>query len=79
VLSSKGADVLSKEAAAVDFVRDAFGHLKAIAADAGGMRLLEASGIARDKGVVEAAKVDAFVEVAKVRQWTREPLVRTLA
>jgi catalase len=79
VLSSKGAQVLSKEAAAVDFVRDAFGHLKAIAADAGGMHLLQASGIARDKGVIEAAKVDAFVETAKVRQWAREPSVRTLA
>jgi catalase len=79
VLSSKGAEVLSKEAAAVDFVRDAFGHLKAIAADAGGMHLLQASGIARDKGVIEAAKVDAFVEAAKVRQWAREPSVRTLA
>jgi hypothetical protein len=35
VLSDEGAKELSLESAAVDFVRDAFGHLKAIAADQG--------------------------------------------
>ena len=35
VLSDAGAAALGKEAAAIDFVRDAFGHLKAIAADDG--------------------------------------------
>jgi len=32
ILSDAGAKALSKECAAIDFVRDAFGHLKAIAA-----------------------------------------------
>ena len=33
ILSDKGAKALSMESAAIDFVRDAFGHLKAIAVD----------------------------------------------
>lgn len=41
ILSDAGADMLSKEAAAIDFVRDAFGHLKAIAVDKGGQALLK--------------------------------------
>ena len=36
LLSAQGADMLMREAAAIDFARDAFGHLKAIAIDAGG-------------------------------------------
>ena len=35
ILSDEGAKALSVESAAIDFVRDAFGHLKAIAADKG--------------------------------------------
>ena len=36
ILSDEGAKMLSTESAAIDFVRDAFGHLKAIAVDKGG-------------------------------------------
>src|SRR5665647_2144177 len=36
ILSDEGAQTLSRESAAIDFVRDAFGHLKAIAVDKGG-------------------------------------------
>jgi len=36
ILSDEGATALSVESAAIDFVRDAFGHLKAIAVDKGG-------------------------------------------
>ena len=79
VLSDSGAAMLSKEAAAIDFVRDAFGHLKAIAVDKGGQAVLAAAGIERDAGVVDATQAKAFVAAAKTRQWAREPSVRTLA
>jgi len=79
VLSEEGGKKLAKEAAAVDFVRDAFGHLKAIAADAGGQALLKAGNVAKDKGVMEAGDPKGFVAAAKTRQWDREPKVRTLA
>lgn len=79
VLSDEGGKRLAKEAAAVDFVRDAFGHLKAIAADAGAQAVLKAGGIGKDAGVVDAGDAKAFVKAAKTRQWDREPKVRTLA
>jgi len=79
VLSKDAGAMLAKEAAAVDWVRDAFGHLKAIAADAGAQAVLKAAGVARDAGVVDAGDVAAFIRAAKTRQWAREPKVRTLA
>ena len=41
ILSKESTTILCKEAAAVDFVCDAFGHLKAIAVDDGGQYLLD--------------------------------------
>lgn len=79
VLSDEGGKRLAKEAAAVDFVRDAFGHLKAIAADAGAQAVLKAGGVGKDAGVVDAGDVKSFIKAAKTRQWDREPKVRTLA
>ncbi|MHB1353244.1 MAG: catalase [Thiobacillus sp.] len=79
VVSDDVAKMLLKEGAALDFVHDAFGHLKAIAADAGGQALLDAAHVVRDAGVVDAADVDAFIAAAKTRQWAREPSVRILA
>ena len=79
VLSDEGAKTLSMESAAIDFVRDAFGHLKAIAADKGGQMLLKAANVEQDAGVVDAKDKDAFITAAKTRQWTREKSVRTLA
>ena len=79
ILSDEGAKALSKEGAAIDFVRDAFGHLKAIAADTGGKALLKVANIATDAGVVDARDNDAFLAAAKTRQWDREKSVRTLA
>jgi catalase len=79
VLSEAAGQRLAGEAAAIDFVRDAFGHLKAIAATAGGQSVLAAAGIAKDAGVVEAGDAKAFVRAAMTRQWAREPTVRTLA
>jgi catalase len=79
VLSATGARSLSKEAAAIDFVRDAFGHLKAMGVDAGGRSLLEKAGIEADAGVVDVGDKKAFIAAAKTRQWDREASVRTLA
>ena len=79
VLSPEGGKLLSREAAAVDWVRDAFGHLKAIAADAGAQAVLKAGGVGKDAGVLDAADAKEFIRQAKTRQWDREPKVRMLA
>ncbi|HEX4424955.1 MAG TPA: catalase [Terriglobales bacterium] len=79
VLSDEGAKALSVESAAVEFVRDAFGHLKAIAADEGAKALLKAANIGHDAGVLSAEDETAFITAAKTRQWGREKSVRTLA
>ena len=79
VLSDDAGKMLAKEAAAVDFVRDAFGHLKAIAASSGAQAVLKAGGVGKDAGVVSASETDAFIAAAKTRQWDREAKVRMLA
>jgi len=78
VLSPAAAKAAAKEAAAVDFVRDAYGHLKAIAVDEGARALLKAAGVAEDRGVLAATDVAGFVKQASVRLWSREPKLRTL-
>ena len=45
LLSQGGAKTLSKESAAIDFVRDAFAHLKAIGVDRGGSKMTPALSI----------------------------------
>jgi len=77
ILSDEGAKALSREGAAIDFVRDAFAHLKAIAVDKGGQTLLRMASVGHDAGVVSSNDTDAFVAAAKTRQWEREKLVRT--
>jgi len=79
ILSDQGAQALSMESAAIDFVRDAFGHLKAISADKGGQALLKIANVGKDAGVVDASDTGAFIAAAKTRQWDREQLVRALA
>jgi len=78
ILSGEGAKALSMEGAAIDFVRDAFGHLKAIAADKGGQTLLKNANVGRDAGVVNANDKEGFIAAAKTRHWDREKHVRTL-
>jgi catalase len=82
-VSAKGAAALSREAAAVDFVRDAFGHLKVIGFTAASRPLLTRAGIEaseRDRGLVAIERsVAAFLTSAKEgRVWEREPQVRTV-
>jgi catalase len=79
ILSKEAAELLSKEAAALDFVRDAFGHLKAIGVDKGGEALLKTAGINKDTGVMSIGALERFIAAAKTRQWEREASVRTLA
>jgi len=79
ILSDESAKALSREGAAVDFVHDAFIHLKAIASDKGGKELLKTANIGQDVGVVDAGDESAFIAAAKTRQWEREKSVRTLA
>jgi catalase len=79
ILSNEGAKILSMEAAAIDFIRDAYGHLKAIGADKGGEVLVKSANIHTDAGVLDVLEIDAFISAAKTRQWDREKLIRTLA
>jgi catalase len=79
VLSLEEGKRLSREGAAVDWFRDAFGHLKAIAACNGTRLILNSGGIAPDDGVVKPEETVAFLKLAATRQWGREPKVRTLA
>ncbi len=77
VLSKEGCAALLKDAAAVQFVMDAFGHLKAIGASPEAKPLLDKAGVVADAGVVGVDK--AFIAAAKKRFWDREPQVRDLA
>jgi catalase len=80
--SESGVGDLLREAAAVDWLRDAFGHLKVIGHLPAAAALFEKAAIDphADKGVVslEGKGVDAFFAAAKLhRIWDREPHVRT--
>jgi catalase len=79
--SEAGVKELLGMAAAVDWVRDAFGHLKVIGHADAASALLEAAGVAAaaDAGVVPLGRDGAakFIEAAKRhRIWDREPKVR---
>lgn len=78
-LSVEAAGLLGKKAAAIDFVRDAFGHLKAIGIDKGGELLLKTAGITQDAGVFAVSdSLEHFIVAAKTRQWDREAKIRML-
>ena len=70
---------LAKHAAAQNWFRDAFGHLKAIAACKGTHAILDAAGVKPDAGVVDPSDTKAFVKAAVSRFWEREPALRSLA
>lgn len=77
VLAPAAAEMLAKDAAAVQFVMDAFGHLKAIGSTEGAKALLDKAGVQKDKGVTGLGA--DFIKAAGQRFWDREPKVRTLA
>ena len=84
--SVEGGARLSLDAAAVNFVRDAFGHLKVIAYLPTAAPLFVKGGLMdatpeTDPGLIAlpAASIDDFVRVAaEGRVWAREPQVRTV-
>jgi catalase len=80
--SESGVADLLREAAAVDWLRDAFGHLKVIGHVPAAAPLFEKAAIdpRADTGLVslEGKGVEAFLAAAKLhRIWDREPQVRT--
>ncbi|WP_374648362.1 catalase [Rhizorhabdus sp.] len=77
ILSDEGCKALMKEAAAVQFVMDAFGHLKAIGASEAAKPLLDKAGVEPDGGVTGLG--DDFVAAARGRFYAREPKLRMLA
>ncbi len=72
---------LSTQAGAVDWVRDAFGHLKVIGHTPGAQALLDRAGVEADQGVIslgDKKSVNTFIKVAKQgRVWEREPKLRS--
>lgn len=77
VLSDVGCAAMLKEGAAVGFVMDAFGHLKAIGARGAARLLLEKAGVAPGEGVTGLD--GKFVAAAMKRFYDRERSLRTLA
>lgn len=77
ILSDAGANIMLKEGAAVQWVMDAFGHLKAIGYTKEAMPLLHKAGVVKDEGVTELG--NAFISAAVKRFFDREPSVRNLA
>ncbi len=77
VLAPAAAELLAKDAAAVQFVMDAFGHLKAIGASEGAKALLDRAGVKPGKGITGTGP--DFIKAASMRFWDREPEVRDLA
>ena len=85
ILSEAGAKELTREAAAVDFVADAFNHLKVIGHVPAALTLMRRAGITEDladQGIVplaNAAAAAGFIAAAKkMRIWSREPKVRNI-
>jgi catalase len=80
--SAEGAATLTGDAAAIDWIRDAFAHLKAIGHVPAARDLFGKAGVALagDDGIVDVAPargLAAFIAIARRhRVWEREPSVR---
>src|SRR6185369_1977124 len=80
--SEDDAPVLAKEAAAVDWLRDAFGHLKVIGHVAAAAPIFKQAGIGTEgeEGVIllePRQSIDSFIIAAKKQKiWNREPKLR---
>ena len=75
--------MLAKEAAAIDWLRDAFGHLKVIGHVAAAAPIFKQAGIGTEgeEGVIllePRQSIDSFITAAKKQKiWSREPKLRT--
>ncbi|HVW91778.1 MAG TPA: catalase [Devosia sp.] len=82
LVSDDRAALLAGDAAARDFVSDAFAHAKFIAYTAAAQPLLQRAGIEPDGGFLELKgpdDIDAFLELcAKLRFWEREARVHAV-
>ena len=76
LVSDAGAQALLKEAAAVEFVMNAFGHLKAIGHTLQAQPLLDKAGVVADDGIVS---IEDLPRAGARRYFDREPAVRMLA
>ena len=79
--SKDGVGDLLTESAAIDFVHNAFVHLKVLGHSAASQPLLDKAGVVKDAGVVTLGKTagSAFVKAASAgRIWDREPSVRAV-
>jgi catalase len=82
--SAEGGAILAHEGAAIDFVRDAFAHLKVMGTTKGAQALLDAAGLGakKDAGVIALEVrdgVETLVKMAKKQRiWSREPGVRNV-
>jgi catalase len=78
VLSPEGAAMLLKQAEAINWIRDAFGHLKVIGHTAEAEPLLAKAAVEPDAGMIDLkGGVARFIAAAKQgRIWDREPTLR---
>jgi catalase len=80
--SAEGATLLLQNAAAAEFISDAFGHLKFIAWTKAAMPLLERAGVAKDMDdgcleLTDPTMAARFVAACrKLRRWEREQTVK---
>jgi catalase len=82
--SSNGGELLAASSEAVNFLRDAFAHLKVIAYTAGAAPMFVKGGISQDgdPGLIAMGgkEIDTFIAAASAgRVWDREPKVRLVA
>lgn len=79
-VSPEGAQQLAMQSAAINFVQDAFAHLKVIGHTSAAAPLLQKANVVPDRGILElqnSNSSNAFIaEAAKGRVWDREPKVR---
>ena len=80
IVSPEGAEQLTKEAAALDFVADAFVHCKFIAHVEAAQPLLDKAGVEPDEGVMplgSTSDISDFIKSCrKLRLWAREMKVK---
>ena len=76
--SAEGTALLLKQAEAINWIRDAFGHLKVIGFTAEAKPLLDKAAVEMDAGVIDLKAGPAkFIATAKQgRIWDREPKLR---